>query len=204
VRDYDFYSKQEITVDVGNQWSPVNIVDNIDNGVIQVSESKQSTAIKIASTDTVGVRVDQDGEEFLIYKDMILAGGVSTLQFKNGSPIPIGISIDVWGAYFEIGPNNPYYLSEYQSGSIITNEGATDIVYVVLPPVKRGLIYGFEVQNALGLRFIANFLDTIYGFMQTSTIGGYFQSTLVGSVIWVIGTDSGWVITVGTGVWTGG
>jgi hypothetical protein len=203
ISDFSFYSKQSLIIPPGSVWRSVAMYQVL-SGVLPLGDAKASTAMRLDASAPVYLRVDSESDEFLMNSSVILTGSFPALQFKSSSDVDVDVDLLVWGDGIDVSASNPYYLSAAQSGILVTNQGLSVLGYVILPPLKRGLIYGFEIENAHGIRFYCVGDTTITGFAQTSTLNGYFESYTPGSIIYVTGTATGWLVTSGSGVWTAG
>lgn len=79
---------------------------------------------------------------------------------------------------------SPNVLLASESSKMLTNEGATNKNYQVLPTAASGLYYPFIVQSASGMRITANTGDTIRLGDKVTATAGYIESTGVGD--WAI------------------
>jgi hypothetical protein len=80
-----------------------------------------------------------------------------------------------------------------QSGTIFTNEGSAAKQQVDLPGAVAGSTFTFMIQSANGIRVVPNSGDFIrIGGSQTTSgaLGGYIESTTVGSVITIVAINS--------------
>jgi hypothetical protein len=101
------------------------------------------------------------------------------------------------------GSGSHYVLLTTQTGSLITNEGATAEVYVDLPTASAGLTYGFAIQDGDGMRAIASAGDTIRTGDQVTSVAGYITSSSIGSVLWMTAINATeWICYAGAGIWT--
>lgn len=94
-------------------------------------------------------------------------------------------------------------LTASQSGSTISNEGATVQAYVTLPTAAAGLRFRFVLQDADGIHVTANTGDTIRVLSLTSASAGYVESTTIGSVIELQAINATeWVTVSAVGTWS--
>lgn len=101
------------------------------------------------------------------------------------------------------GVGSPNVLEMTESRSLFTNEGATAQNYHTLPSAAAGLDFEFVVQDADGIRVVANAGDTIRDVGTVSAAAGYIQSTTVGSVIRLKAINATeWVVVSKQGTWT--
>lgn len=101
---------------------------------------------------------------------------------------------------------SPYAVSATTDNrQAFTNEGTSSLVTFNLPTAAANLEYSFVVQDADGIRVVANTGDTIRIAGSVSAVAGRIDSTTVGSTVrliainaveWVsIATNGTWVIT---------
>lgn len=100
---------------------------------------------------------------------------------------------------------SPNILVANESGAALTNEGATAANYHTLPTAAAGYRYTFVVQDADGMRVVANTDDTIRVIDKVTAAAGYIESTTIGSVVTLLAINATeWVATSIHGVWTDG
>lgn len=101
------------------------------------------------------------------------------------------------------GSGTPNVLVNTESGTVLTNEGATAQNYHTLPTAAAGLVFEFVVQDADGIRVVAATGDTIQDVGTVSATAGYIQSTTIGSVIRLAAINATqWVVMSKQGAWT--
>lgn len=101
------------------------------------------------------------------------------------------------------GSGSPNILTEAESGTLLTNEGASAQNYHTLPTAVAGLVFEFIVQDADGIRVVAAAGDTIQDVGTVSAAAGYIQSTTIGSAIRMVAINATqWVVTSKQGTWT--
>lgn len=101
------------------------------------------------------------------------------------------------------GSGSPNVLVGTESGTVLTNEGATAQNYHTLPTAVAGLVFEFVVQDSDGVRVVAATGDTIRDVGTVSTTAGYIQSTTVGSTLRLVAINATeWVVTAKQGTWT--
>ena len=101
------------------------------------------------------------------------------------------------------GSGAPNVLTAIESGTVLTNEGATAQNYHTLPTAVAGLVFEFAVQDADGIRVVAAAGDTIQDVGTVSATAGYIQSTTIGSVIRLAAINATqWVVMSKQGTWT--
>lgn len=101
----------------------------------------------------------------------------------------------------------PLVLTSGQSGSIITNTGATEKSYNTLPTPEadESLEFSFVVMDADGLRITAPAGVIIYNGDLPSTVGGFYESAYIGSLIKIRSMNATTYITeAATGAWNQG
>lgn len=97
----------------------------------------------------------------------------------------------------------PVTVTEIDSGTLYTNEGATAQIVFNLPTASANLMYTFYVQDADGIKINANTGDTIRIYSEVSAAAGFASSTTVGSsVILTAINATEWVATYALGTWT--
>lgn len=133
-------------------------------------------------------------------------GGEFRFAFNNVS----GTFIDVNGLRSKIpvvantaGSGAPHVLTAADSGTLITNEGATAESYQALPTAAPNLHYFACVQDADGIRFVANSGDTIRMATLVTSAAGYIESTTIGSCVHVIAINATeWFSETISGTWS--
>lgn len=85
---------------------------------------------------------------------------------------------------------SPNLLTVAESGTVLTNFGATALNVHTLPSAVAGLIFTFIVLDADGLKIIANTGDDIQLFATKSATAGFIKSTTLGSTITLIAVDA--------------
>lgn len=78
---------------------------------------------------------------------------------------------------------SPYAITSGQTGYIFTNEGATARTYLALPTAVAGLEYTFDVQDADGIRIVANTGDTLRIEHRNALAAGYCEAATVGNSV---------------------
>lgn len=102
----------------------------------------------------------------------------------------------------------PNVITAAESGTLYTNEGATATNYHTLPAAAAGVgPLTFVVQDADGIRIVANTGDTIQMDATVSGLAGFAESTTVGNAVTLIAiNNTEWIAVsyVGTvgGTWT--
>lgn len=102
------------------------------------------------------------------------------------------------------GVGSPNVLTLGEVGKVVTNEGASAKAYNTLPTAVAGHRFVFVVQDADGLRIVANTADTVRIAAAVSSAAGYCESTTIGDAVTLIAmNDTEWmaVSVVGAG-WT--
>lgn len=106
------------------------------------------------------------------------------------------------------GSGAPNVLVASESGTVLTNEGATAENYHTLPAAVAGLEYTFIVQDTDGIRITAAAGDTIRpiagtaasatgGFIRCATAGAYMRLQAINNTEWIcVGSAGVWTIDV--------
>lgn len=103
------------------------------------------------------------------------------------------------------GSGAPNVLTANESRTVLTNEGTTAANYHTLPTAAAGYVFEFIVQDADGLRVVANTGDTIRVIDKVTATAGYIESTTIGSVVRLVAINATeWYATSVHGVWTDG
>jgi len=103
------------------------------------------------------------------------------------------------------GVGSPNLIVANETGRIYTNEGVTAANYHTLPLAAVGMQYTFVVQDADGLRVVANTGDTIRISANVTAAAGYVESTTIGSTVTLTAINATeWIATSKGGVWTNG
>lgn len=101
------------------------------------------------------------------------------------------------------GSGAPNVLAATESGTLLTNEGSTAQNYHTLPTAAAGLCFEFLVQDADGLRVVANTGDTIRIAGSASAAAGYIQNSTIGGAIRLCAINATeWFATSYVGTWT--
>ncbi len=100
------------------------------------------------------------------------------------------------------GSGAPNIITASESHSTFTNEGASALNYHTLPTAVAGLSYTFYVQDADGIRVVANTGDTIRVAGVVSGTAGYTESTNIGDSITLTSINATeWVAVSSIGSW---
>jgi len=103
------------------------------------------------------------------------------------------------------GSGAPNVLAATESRTVLTNEGATAANYHTLPTAAAGYVFEFVVQDADGLRIVADTDDTLRVIDKVTAAAGYIESTTIGSVVRLVAINATeWYATSVHGVWTDG
>lgn len=103
------------------------------------------------------------------------------------------------------GSGTPNAIAATESGTVFTNEGVTAKNYHTLPSAVAGYKFTFIVQDADGMRIVANTDDTIRVIDKVTAAAGYIESTTIGSVVTLIAINATeWIATSIHGTWTDG
>jgi hypothetical protein len=102
------------------------------------------------------------------------------------------------------GSGSPNVLLAKESGTVVTNEGATAQNYHTLPTAVAGLQFTVVVQDADGIRIVAGADDTIRIAANVSAAAGYIQNSTIGSTITLLAVNAVEWVALGTpaGTWT--
>lgn len=151
-------------------------------------------------TSTVGINDLHFGLAGIINFD----GGDVTLTHSAGlliasKPILKPVLVEANTA----GSGAPNLITAAESGTTFTNEGSTAQNYHTLPTAVAGLIYTFYVDDADGIRIVANTGDLIQINGIVSSSAGYCESTAIGSSITLTAINAtDWVAISVIGTWT--
>lgn len=100
---------------------------------------------------------------------------------------------------------SPNVLTATESGTVLTNEGATAENYHTLPTAVAGYQFTFICQDVDGIRVVANTGDTIRVIDKVTAAAGYLSSTTIGSYVTLVAINATeWFATSIGGVWTDG
>jgi len=100
------------------------------------------------------------------------------------------------------GVGSPYSILTTDSSKVFTNEGASALVYLNLPPAVIGLTYTFAVQDVDGIRIAADTGDTIRIAGSVSAGAGYAESTTIGSCLTLKAINATeWLAFSSVGTW---
>lgn len=150
----------------------------------RLSLSCDGTADCTIATETAGAGAD----------DMPLhltGAGVSGVQYD--------LSVEANTA----GSGTPNALAADETAKILTNEGASAQNYHTLPTAAAGLCFEFVVQDADGLRVVANTGDTIRVAGSVSATAGYIQNSTIGGAIRLCAINATeWFAMSSVGTWT--
>ena len=101
------------------------------------------------------------------------------------------------------GVGSPNILTAAESGKVLTNEGATALVYNTLPAAAAGLEFTGIVKDTDGLRFTAGAGDTIRLAGSVSVAAGYVEATAIGCAVRLKAINATeWIATCIVGSWT--
>jgi len=103
------------------------------------------------------------------------------------------------------GSGAPNVLTDTESWKVLTNEGTTAKNYHTLPTAAAGYQFTFVVQDADGMRIVANTDDTIRVIDKVTATAGYIESTTIGSTVTLVSINAvEWYATSIKGTWTDG
>lgn len=119
--------------------------------------------------------------------------------------LPASIISADWVEASTAGSGAPNVLAANESGKLLTNEGSTAANYHTLVSAVAGYKYEFFVQDADGMRIVANTGDTIRVIDKVTASAGYIESTTIGSCVVLKAINATeWVAMSVHGVWTDG
>jgi hypothetical protein len=137
----------------------------------------------------------------------------ATLRFLN--KCPAGVFLWDGAAYHRLiaaaeiveantaGSGSPNILLASESHKMFSNEGAAALNYHTLPTAAAGLEYTFVVQDADGIRVVANTGDTIRLVGSVSAAAGRIDSTTIGSTVRLVAINATeWVGIAINGTWS--
>lgn len=97
--------------------------------------------------------------------------------------------------------SDPYQITDTQSGTLFTNEGSSELVYINLPDATPGLMFQFYIQSENGFHVKCKTGSTIRTFAQATSDGGYIESTSIDSLMILKAINSTEWATLGGGQW---
>lgn len=130
----------------------------------------------------------------------VIGAGVVTYDVSETPSIP---SVTPYTIPVTNGSGDPYQITDDQSGSFFTNEGAAAKAYLTLPSAKQDLVYDFVVSDSDGMRIVSGSGDTIRLYSDVTPAAGYVESTDTGSTLRVKAiNDTEWIVVSSSGLWT--
>lgn len=103
------------------------------------------------------------------------------------------------------GSGTPNAIAATESGTVFTNEGVTAKNFHTLPSAVAGHQFTFIVQDADGMRVVANTDDAIRVIDKVTAAAGYIESTTIGSTVTLVSINAvEWYATSIKGTWTDG
>lgn len=100
------------------------------------------------------------------------------------------------------GSGTPNALTADETYKVLTNEGTTVKNYHTLPTAAAGLVFTFVVQDADGIRVVANTADTVRLGANVSGTAGYAESTTIGDTLTLQAINATeWIATSFNGTW---
>ena len=126
------------------------------------------------------------------------SGYVDSIIINNGGTfVRRGVEANTAGS------GTPNALTITETYKVLTNEGATAKNYHTLPSAEVGIQFTFVVQDADGIRVVANTGDTIRLAGTVSGSAGYTESTTVGDSVTLVAINATeWVATSIIGTWS--
>lgn len=130
-------------------------------------------------------------------------------RVSRGPLLVGGIRVDAGGTIvgqrlrYEAHPSGDT-LTEQESGTIHSNDGASGTVTIALPPVEDGLEYTFVVRAVQQLRIDPSGTETI-SLPSTGVpgvAGKYLVADAIGETVRLVGADGNWQVIGFTGTWT--
>lgn len=179
-----------------------------------LSVSGSNASVRSAIMTGTGVAV-ADGAQFSFSSSSTNATGTKdggfvrsaagVVRLTNGSTGIGSLLASVLVEANTAGSGAPNVLTANESRTVLTNEGATAANYHTLPTAAAGYAFEFIVQDADGIRVVANTADTIRVIDKVTAAAGYIESTTIGSVVRLVAINATeWYATSVHGVWTDG
>jgi hypothetical protein len=176
--------------------------------------SRAAFDIQSAASQTQSFRLRESSNEYInldttVGSEVITFGNASTnpsFLFSGGGPVEI--VGHVVAAVNVNAQTSTYNITELESRTVYTNEGATDDLNIRpfnLPSASADVSYQytFIVQDNDGLKVVAAGGDTIRISGSVSAASGSIESTTVGDTVTLISiNDTEWVATSTNGTWT--
>lgn len=133
----------------------------------------------------------------------VISGNNVLYKSAGGAPGPILSSVLVEAN--TAGSGAPNAIGALESGTVYTNEGVTAKNFHTLPSAVAGYKFTFVVQDADGMRIVANTNDTIRVIDKVTAAAGYVESTTIGSTVTLVSINATeWIATSIHGTWTDG
>lgn len=186
---------------------------------IGFKHSSDTNGVKITGDDT-GFAFANIGEGITLYmkpgypdaywKTHPSLAAIFHFQSHDGSAYVDSIIISGGGTYVRrgveantAGVGTPNALTIAETYKVLTNEGASAKNYHTLPSAEAGIQFTFIVQDADGIRVVANTGDTINLNGTVSGSAGYTESTAIGASVTLVAINATeWVATSIVGSWT--
>lgn len=191
----------------------INVTDgSTGGGRVRVADgSLASPAYSFINDTDTGIygdggklRLVIDGNQKL-YVDAaeVIVLATAALRTLNTTPALYGFKVSLEAN--TAGSGTPNVLEAGETMSALTNEGATAKNYHTLPSAVAGYRFTFIVQDADGMRIVANTDDTIRVIDKVTAAAGYIESTTIGSTVTLVSINAvEWYAVAITGVWTDG
>lgn len=173
----------------------LGIVESVDgNDFVVVYSGKLTTTgltantLYFLSSGTAGLLTDTAPtlSKPVLFAISTTVGYVLSYRYIDTSDAGITRSIEASTAT----SGSPNQLTAGESNKIITNEGATEKSYQILPSASSGLTFTFMIQDADGMRVTASSGDTIRLEAYESTTAGYIESTQIGSSVELVAINA--------------
>lgn len=168
------------------------MTNNLENNFSRLQLGGSTSSFPAIKRNGAGIDIrlaDDSAYAALTTGDLVVSGnGIYTKQIVTANTA---------------GSGSPKVLTAAETNSVWTNEGATAKNYYTLPTAAAGYQFTFIVQDADGIRVVANTGDTINLAGTVSASAGYAESTTIGSAITLVAINATeWIATSFTGTWS--
>lgn len=145
-----------------------------------------------------------DGNQIGSTKDAgFVRSGTNAVRLSNAGS---GVGKFLSGVLVEAntaGSGAPNVLTATESGTVLTNEGATAENYHTLPTAVAGYKFTFIVQDTDGIRVTAAAGDTLRVAGGVSGAAGFVRCATAGAILEVVAINATeWIAVTQTAVWT--